>query len=444
MLNKLLQPLQDFWKSEKIRSIRLPVLIILITLMLLIIFKLAKPVPPVVEQPETIWSVQTHSLVAGAKSPQLQLYGRVESPYTATLTSVIDADVKSLEVSEGQSVSQSQPLIILDDTDAKLAYDEKASYVAELEAQIQQEKNRYKIDRASLKLEKSLVALAEKKLKREEKTSKTNLTSQSSFDTQNQALKNQKLALNARQLNVTDHPTRLAQLEAKLARNSALAQKSQNDLSHATLLSPFDGIILKTMVAPGERVRPGETLIEMYATDKVELRAQVAQKFIGIIKQALADEQALIAITKIDAVNVSLTLDRVSGTIGSGTYGVDALFVVNRANADKLTIGDTLELTLELPALHDVYSVPVSSIYGTNRIYRIEDGRLAAINVEKSGSQYIDDKQFILVRNNKLQPDDKIITTQLPHAVSGLKVEVLNPMPAENKPSLSELPNNGV
>ena len=100
--------------------------------------------------------------------------------------------------------------------------------------------------------------------------------------------------------------------------------------------------------------------------------------------------------------------------------------MMNGEAAETLTIGDTLEMTLELPAIEDVFSVPVSSIYGTNRIYRVENERLVAVKVEKLGGQYSDGRQFLLVRSDSLKPGDEIITTQLPLAVNGLKVEVRN------------------
>lgn len=426
MFKKLSQPVKRYWQQDKNRSKLLPLVIVLITVFLLVIFKLTQPLPPVKTQSEKIWSVQTHKLETGARSPELELYARVESPHTTTITSIIDADVTSLDVNEGQFVVQGQQLITLDETDADIIYIERASNVTELEASIKLEKNRYKNDIKSLNLEKNLVALAEKKLAREEKTSKKNLTSQSSYDTQKQALQNQKLALNARQLNVTDHPARLAQLETRLERSRALARQAKNNLERASVLAPFDGIILKTMVSPGERVRPGETLLEMYASEKLELRAQLPQKFIPIVKQTLADKQPLYASVKTETDKITVSLDRVSGSINESNHGIDALFQVDSIHANKLTIGDTLETTLKLPALDNVYSVPVSSIYGTNRIYRIEDERLVAIDVEKVGSQYQDEKQFILIRSKKLQAGDLIITTQLPHALSGLKVEVHN------------------
>jgi RND family efflux transporter MFP subunit len=426
MYKNLPQFFRTFWQQQRSKSRTLPIIIILVTALLLVIFRLVQPEPPVKLKEEKSWMVQTHRLIDGAKSPQLELYGSVESPYTATITSIIDADVMSVEVNEGEHVDCGQTLILLDDTDAQLSLEDKESSVAELEALIISEKNRYENDLAALKLEKSLVALAEKKLAREEKTSKSNLTSQASYDTQKEALNKQKLALISRQLNITDHPARLAQLEARLSRSRALAEQAEIDLARATVTAPFDGIILKTTVSPGERVRPGEEMLEMYATDRVELRAQLPQKFISIVKNSTNRQQPFQATVKTDNGSLVATLDRISGSVANGGHGVDALFRIDSETADTLTIGDTLEMTLELPAIEDVFSVPVSSIYGTDRIYRVENDRLVAVKVEKLGSQYRDGRQFVLVRSDSLKPGDEVITTQLPLAVSGLKVEVRN------------------
>jgi multidrug efflux pump subunit AcrA (membrane-fusion protein) len=429
-----------FWQQIRRSPKFLPLMIVLATVVLIIVFKLVQPEPPVKLQAEKTWSVQTTQLVAGEQAPQLELYGQVESPYTATLTTGINADVRSLDVQEGQYVTAGQPLITLDDADVKTVYQQRFASVAELEALIESEKNRYQNDLASLKLEKSLVALAETKLAREEKTSKTNLTSQSSFDTQKQALENQKLALNARQLSVTDHPARLAQLEARLEQSRALLQQAQNDLDRAVVLAPFDGIILKTIVSPGERVRPGEGLLEIYATGHVELRAQLPQKYIAIVKQSLAEQIPMPARANTSSGEISVSLSRVSGAIAGNGVGVDALFVVDSEDVKTLTIGDNLKMNLTLPAIDGAFSIPVSSIYGTNRIYRVVDERLDAVNVDILGNQYHDGRQFVLVRSEKLQAGDEVITTQLPRALSGLKVEIRNTTAVDDNLSTLHLP----
>lgn len=431
MLNKLNNAFNNLLRGKHNKSRVVPFAVILVTALLLVILKSAQPEPPVKEKEEKTWTVQTHRLVNGPRSPQLELYGSVESPYTATLKSVLDADVISLEANEGELVENGQTLILLDDTDASLVHADKKASVAELEALIVSEKNRHKNDLAALKLEKSLLALAKKKLSREEKTSKSNLTSQASLDNQKEALNKQQLSLNSRQLNITDHPARLAQLEARLSRSRAQAEQAEIDLARASVTAPFDGIILKTMVSPGERVRPGEALVEMYATDRIELRAQLPQKFIGLVKDSLTQQHPFQATVKSESGTHVATLDRISGSIADGNHGVDALFRLESEAAATLTIGDTLEMTLELPAIEDVFSVPVSAIYGTDRIYRVEDKRLAAVKVEKLGSRYIDGRQFVLVRSDDIRQGDEIITTQLPMAVSGLKVEVRNPVSAD-------------
>ncbi len=433
--------LKSLWQNRRHAPWAIPVIIIFITLMLLLIFKSLQPEPAVKVKPEKIWTVQTHKLVAGEKTPQLELFAQVESPYTAKLTVSINADVKSLNVKEGQSVIKEQILILLDESDVQLTLNHKLADVAELKALITSEKNRNKNDIAALKLEQSLVALAEKKLKREEKTSKTNLTSQSSFDSQKQALQNQKLALKVRQLSITNHPARLAQLEARLAHKRALAQQAEKDLQRATVKSPFAGIVLSTDVSPGERVRPGEKLLTLYSTENIELRAQLPQKYVSIIKQALQQQVTLRGSATTSQGNIDINLHRISGAMAETGLGVDALFEVNNEAARLLLIGEVLEATLNLPEIADVYSVPVSSIYGTNRLYRVNESRLSAVNVEKLGGQIKQGKQFVLVRSAKLKPGDEIITTQLPHAVSGLKVEVRNAPVTEHDASASSLPD---
>lgn len=430
-LSQLFRSPTQFWQQHRRSKMTVPLIAIIVTVLLIMIFKVTQPVPPVKVKEEKTWTVQTHRLDNGDKTPQLELYGQVESPYTATITAIINADVMSLDVKEGEVVSKDQLLIKLDEIDSKLILDQRVSDVTELEASIESEKNRHKNDLSALKLEKSLVSLARKKLKREEKTSKSNLTSQSSFDTQKQALQNQELALKARELSVKDHPARLAQLDARLAQKRALLQQAERDLRRANVIAPFDGIILSTSVSPGERVRPGEELLQIYSTDNVELRAQLPQKYVDTVKQAIAREETLTAVVKTAHADVDVVLHRVSGAVSNTGIGVDALFEVDSEDAKLFVMGEVHEVILNLPAIADVYSIPVSSIYGTNRIYRVEDGRLLAINVEKLGGQIKASRQFVLVRNKKLKAGDEIITTQLPHAMTGLKVEVRNVTSAE-------------
>ena len=95
-----------------------------------------QPAPPVKEKQEKSWAVQTVILQNSPKVPQLELYGKVESPYTSTLTSTVNADVASLEAREGELVEIGQTLLVLDDSEVRLLVEQRQSDVADLEAQI--------------------------------------------------------------------------------------------------------------------------------------------------------------------------------------------------------------------------------------------------------------------------------------------------------------------
>lgn len=419
-------PVTNLWQRHRHSPKAIPIIIIVITVLLLLLFRALQPEPPVKVKEEKSWIVQTTVLQNGPKAPQLELFGKVESPYTTTITSSIEADVLSLDTREGATVKKGQLLIQLDEFDVKLSVEQRQSDVAELVALIKSETNRHKSNLASLKLEKSLVALAEKKLQREEKTSKSNLTSQSSLDSQKQALQNQKLALKARQLNVNDHPARLAQLEARLEQKRAQLELAEKDLQRASILAPFDGLVLSTSVSPGERVRPGEQILQIYSVNNVELRAQLPQRHIDEVKSSLAQGIPLTGIIQTESGTINASLHRVSGSLDNTGSGVDALFEVSAADTRRLVIGEVLDIIVTLPDVNNVYRVPVSSIYGTDRIYRVKDKRLELVKVDKLGMQLDHGAAYLLIRSPKLQAGDEIITTQLPHAISGLKVDIRN------------------
>lgn len=411
----------------KKKSVIVPVLVVCTTIALMLLMKLFQPEPKVIVQQEKTWVVNTQMLVDAEQSPQVKMFAQVESPYTSTLTSSINADVQSLQVQEGQHVLKGQQLIVLDETDVQIAVEQHFADDAEIEASIVLENNRYKNDLAALELEQSLVVLAEKKLAREKKTSQTNLTSKSSLDLQKQALQQQILSLKKQQLDVKNHRARLAQLKAKRMRSQALLRQAELDVQRANIIAPFDGIVLETSVSPGERIRAGEKLLEIYATEHVELRAQLPQKYISVIKNSLRSDVTLSAIIETTTDVISLELDRLSGVVAQSGSGVDALFKLPNKWVSAFTIGEIVELTLNLPAVKQVFSVPVSAIYGTNRIYRVVDNRLQSVFVEVVGNQFVTGRQLVLVKSNLLQAGDEVITTQLPHAINGLKVECSQP-----------------
>ena len=127
----------------------------------------------------------------------------------------------------------------------------------------------------------------ERALKRAERLAKTQTGTQARVDEAQRALRLQALALTNRQRAVNDHTPRLAQLDARLNRSKAVRDQVRRDLQRSELTAPFDGRITAVHVSPGDRVRPGDQLIDLFDTYFVELRTQVPNRYLPTLRQAL-------------------------------------------------------------------------------------------------------------------------------------------------------------
>lgn len=403
----------------------LPLLLIVVAIVVVMaLFKL-KPAPPEAAAEEKAWPVQTAVIESAERSPQLRLLGRIETPYRSTLSSAVTADVEALPVLEGQSVTEGEIIVELEDTEVKLLVTQRQADVDELQSQIEQEQNQFKADQRLLEREKSLVALSNRALDREKRLEASNLNSQARIDQARQSLQAAEISLVNRELAVANHESRLQSLKARLARAQAMLEQAELDLSRTDIRAPFAGVVTEIQVSPGERVRPGEVLASLYATTNLEVRAQIPMQRVGVVQQALANNATLTATTTLNDNSYTLHLARLSGQVNPGAGGIDGLFRFS-ADTPPTALNRTLDLTLELPPQSNLFAVPVASLYDEHTLYRVADGRLESLDVKVVGDRFGNGRQNLLIRSKQLKTGDRILTTQLPNAISGLKVTVMN------------------
>jgi len=426
----------------------LPTLILVIAVLIIAALIATKPQPPKKEITEKAWLVSSEHLKFTSVSPNISLLGHVESPFDSTLSAAINADVLSVPVRDGQIVSQGQVLITLDSREIKLSVAQRQADVAELKAQIIAENNRFKFDNNSLDEEQRLLDIAIQGVKRQLKLQKSKLGSQERVDLAETQRAQKSLSLNARQLNIADHPSRSNQLNARLVRAQTLLSDAMIDAERAQITAPFDGVITAVNVAPGERVQIGQTLISLYDRKNMEVRAQLPNRYVSLVKASLAQDELIQAKTKSYGDTNLLVLQRLSGQANQGTGGIDALFTpvheaellsaepkqssalqssekqASKTQSSTLILNSTLKVQVTLPAFKNVITLPLAAIYGSNRIYRIEDERLQSIDVTILGKQLSSTgaPDRVIIRSKALKDGDIIATTQLPNAISGLKV----------------------
>jgi multidrug efflux pump subunit AcrA (membrane-fusion protein) len=385
---------------------------------------ISRPSATIRDSEEKSWIVSVVPAKPAAISPQITIYGKVESPFMTRLTAAIGADVEEVAVREGEHVQKGQKLVKLADSDYQLQLKQRNAELAEIKAQIRSELDRHKSDEQALEHEKILLDLARKELDRARSLHRDNLSTQAHIDEAEQIVVKQQLAVNIRALSVNDHGARLAQLKARATKAEALRDLAALDVKRSSVKAPFTGKVTSVRVSPGDRTKIGDILVELYDHSTLEIRAQIPTQYENTLQQALASDTAITGFALLSQQTIAVTLDRISGKIIQGSGGLDGLFRINDANK-QLQVGRTLELRLSLPSISNAIALPREAIYGSDRIYRLAGERMSALSVERVGEMQTEDgNNYVIVKSPDIKAGDNIITTQLPNAIDGLLVKV--------------------
>lgn len=400
----------------------LPLLIIGAAIAVFAFLMMNKPQAPSRPTTEKIWSISTVPAAFGLHQPVLTLYGKVESPRVSKITAAVTAFVKDVYTDEGRAINPNELLVQLDDSDTQLLVQQRQADVDNTIAQIETEKVRHKTDLKSLKIEKNLQQLRLKTVQRYENLIKRKLTSQEQLDSARRDYQQQALSIAQREQSIADHPNRLRQLESQLMRTTSLLDAAKLDLSRTKIHAPFSGRVASLSVSPGDRVRAGDPIVELYSLDRLEVRAQIPNRILPLLRNKNS-LQEIAATGTIDNRTIELNLERIAAAVNSGRAGVDVFFSIQKQDYQP-ELGRSLAISVTLPATTKVIPVPPTALYGLNKVYKVVDDRLVSVQIERIGdSTDADNNPIVLITSPDLQAGDSIVTTQLPNAITGLRVK---------------------
>lgn len=374
-----------------------------------VLLKATRPAPPPVEVRERVWRVATEQVEPGTYRPTLTLYGRIEAPDRVRAAAPVAGRVLELRVRDGERVAAGALLARLDPRDFE-------PRLAQARADIERERIRVRHDRDALAHERTLLQLAEAKLARTERLQSARVGADSAVDQAREEVARARLAVTNRELAIAEHPARLAQLEARLA-------EAERDAARAEITAPFAARIAKVEVAAGDQVQAGQTLLSLYPSEDTYLRAKVPALYAAELAAALAAGQTLVARADFGTVPLAARLVRLGGE--ADARGVDALLRLD--DGDGVPVGAFVSAVLERAAVDGVVSLPFAALHGGDRIYRVVDGRLAALRVERIGEHRVAGEPRMLLRVPGLPAGADVMVTHLPNAIDGLAVETLAP-----------------
>ncbi|WP_319380328.1 biotin/lipoyl-binding protein [Thiomicrorhabdus sp.] len=404
---------------QRFTKLIVPILIVALAVTLFMYFKSTKPQQPPVEVKEKVWMVEAMRAEFESLAPSQTLYGTVESYAMVTAAAPISAIVDKVAVKEGDEAKAGTLLLKLDAKDLRIPVDQAAADVADIKTQIELQTLANRANQERLAHERKVLELKREKVERTRQLLKKNLASQSAVDDVKEALVRQEYSVVGAELSVQESRLKLDQLKAKLSKARASLEQAQLNRQRGKVTAPYAARIAKVSVSEGSRVGAGSALLSYYALSSLELRAQLPASEVGQVEKALRKGESYVGFVKLDSgEQVALPLLRLAGE--ATTSGADAFFDLSQASQD-LRPGDLLEISLRGAARENLLALPYSAIYGKDRIYLIEKGRLAARTVKVIGEVLRDGRLWALIEPNFPQ-GSSVCITHLPNAVTGLKV----------------------
>ncbi|MEN6384660.1 MAG: efflux RND transporter periplasmic adaptor subunit [Phycisphaerales bacterium] len=183
--------------------------------------------------------------------------GKVESVLASDIASRITANVLAVSKREGDSVVKGEILLQLDDMALVSKTQATAADLSAAESLVIAAQSFYQAQQSSFE--------------RDEYLYKSRAISLENFE------KSRAVADNAlSQMNAAQERVQMAKANLSMA---------QTELSYAYLTAPFDGIVVKRSVEPGETAVPGKTLLRLQGTSAgYRIIAQIPQEQLGRIR----------------------------------------------------------------------------------------------------------------------------------------------------------------
>jgi len=394
------QPLVEGFMRRRV----LPVLILLLGLGGFLVLKATRPEARPVEPRERVWRVETAAVTPGEHRPTLSLFGRIEAPDRVRAAAPVAGRLLEVRVRDGERVGAGQVLARLDPQDLE-------PRIAQARAEVEREMLKRAHDGDALAQERELLRLAELAVGRADKVQAQRLGSASSVDEARGQLARARLAVSVREQSLAEHPARLGLLQARLA-------EAERDAARAEVRAPFEARIGTVEAAAGDQLQANQAILTLYPVAGLYLRGKVPGSRSEELRLALTAGERLTAHGEYAGRSVTAVLERLSGE--ADARGVDAL--LRLGPGAEVPLGAFVDLLLERPVAAGTVALPFAALHGGDRVFRVSEGRLRGVPVERVGELRAAGESQVLVRAPELLAGTQVMVTHLPNAVDGLKV----------------------
>ena len=245
----------------------------------------------------------------------------------------------------------------------------------------------------------------------------------------------------------------LAEARATLAAAKAAEESAQRNLNRCKIRAPFDGMIAKANVRPGQFVSIAIQLGEIFATDVAEVRLPLSASDLSFInlprpnEPSALDQAPKVILTK----QVGKDIQEWMGSIVRSEENVDPVnrmvYVVAEVNDPYLLTkhdnapllrGTFVNAVITGRTEKNITSIPRTALRGEDRVWLFQENEIniksfdlvrsfcllnkGSLAYRKVDVTYSDETQAILT--NGIQPGEQIIISLLSGVIDGMGVKI--------------------
>ena len=369
--------------------------------------------------------VATKRLKASANTPELSIYGYVMVPKSLEITTDLLGQVDRMLVKPGDHIESGQTILKIDGDDYERILAERVAELDSLEAQIKGERIVHEISGRALAQEKKLLALSEKRLKRQQSLSEQGVVTAIILENSQREVEQHRLQVTQRSAMLAEHASNIEMLTARKQSLMVQVERARADLADTTVVAPVTGTVSEVSIAEGSRV-DGKELLRIIPDGSYEVRGQVPMQYIDEVRAAIDNKKSLGAVVQLEDQSIDIKLDRILPIVSEGQMGQQAVFLFKH-QADSALFAHKMPvyIRLKLPEVDNSYLVDTTALFPNDTIYVLDaQSKLRSISVAKAGYTYdVDNQSMVIVKTDESLDDLEVMITHIPNPTVGLHVE---------------------
>ena len=374
---------------------------------------------------ERVWTVAAVATTPGQAAPELKVFGQVVAGRDVELRPLVAGRVTEVGPNfvDGGLVREGDLLVEIDPLDYQASIKQIEAQIAEERAKIVEYESEILAEHEMITQLRVQRDIHRRGVERRDALKQKGTGTEKSLDDARMALSESAERIFGRQQSVSRLTSRIDQQHAVVDQMSAALDRAKRDLEETRLVAPFDGFLTNTVTAVGRRVGVGDLIATLTDANWLEARFHMSNgDFLRLIDSGdFRGRPARVAWRLADReIAFEASIERLESVIDPQSGGVQLFARIKEAGLEGvLRPGAFVEVRIELGPYNDVVRLPESALYDRATVYRIEDGRLAPLQVELVAR----DGKDILVRGD-FEADDMVVTSRFAEIGPGVRVKV--------------------